>query len=375
MTVPPKEQKVAECLNRLHAINLGEIASNCDITAFIIDYFVQDEDEDDHDSVLDESDEEYEVNKVKMKIGDLKRQIQHEDFASNAGSPDVKLQKGFSCTCKYFNGKQCSSSFKEEELVSLRATTERSYYNCKVQECRQVLAENGITKLMAPGNTAPHASHDFEVHYSFDFAQQLHYPHDPMQPGPIFFKTPRKCAVFGVVTEGLPQMVIFLLDEATVVSKGANCVISLLDYFFDNYGASPSGVLIPQLCGDEVGNVFVPMYGWDTYLSPFFKRLPSINLLHHIECRVDGSVICKTLAQSEPVTHELLKCNLDNVPVKKPIALQPEGLSDDRKSSTINPPTPNNLIRSNNTLSHTMLSDLVIVKTTLIKPIHSHFTL
>lgn len=73
------------------------------------------------------------------------------------------------------------------------------------------------------------------------------------------------------------------------------------------------------------------MYGWDTYLSPFFKRLPSIYLLHHIECRVDGSVICKTLAQSEPVTHELLKCNLDNVPVKKPIALQPEGLSDDRK--------------------------------------------
>jgi len=57
-----------------------------------------------------------------------------------------------------------------------------------------------------------------------------------MQPGPIFFKTPRKCAVFGVVTEGLPQMVVFLLDEATVVGKGANCVISLLDYFFDNYG-------------------------------------------------------------------------------------------------------------------------------------------
>jgi len=33
------------------------------------------------------------------------------------------------------------------------------------------------------------------VHYSFDFAQQVHYPHNPLQPGPIYIKTPRKCAV------------------------------------------------------------------------------------------------------------------------------------------------------------------------------------
>jgi hypothetical protein len=54
-----------------------------------------------------------------------------------------------------------------------------------------------------------------------------------MQPGPIFFKTPRKCGVFGIMTEGIPKMVIFLLDEATVVGKG---VLSLIDFFFDNYG-------------------------------------------------------------------------------------------------------------------------------------------
>lgn len=168
-------------------------------------------------------------------------------------------------------------------------------------------------------------------------------------------------------------MVIFLLDEATVIGKGANCVISFLDYFFDNYGvkethvhlhadncagqnknnvlgqyllwrivtgkhqrinlsfmvagntkfapdslfglfkrkyrnskvdcladienvvrqAFPSGVLIPQLCGDEMGNVIVPMYGWDSYLSPYFRKRPSIKPLHHIECRMDGTVMCK----------------------------------------------------------------------------------
>lgn len=47
-----KEQKIAECLNRLCAINLGG-TSNDDIKGFITDYFG-------HDSDLDEPDEEHE---------------------------------------------------------------------------------------------------------------------------------------------------------------------------------------------------------------------------------------------------------------------------------------------------------------------------
>ncbi|CAL8313953.1 unnamed protein product [Arctogadus glacialis] len=38
-------------------------------------------------------------------------------------------------------------------------------------------------------------------------------------------------------------------------------------------------------------------------------------------------------------------------------------------------PALNNTIRSNNTLSHIILSDPTIVKSTLIKPTHHHFTL
>ena len=66
------------------------------------------------------------------------------------------------------------------------------------------------------------------AYYSFDFAQQVHFPSNPMQPGPIYFKTPRKCGVFGVMTEALPQMVLFLMDEAVETGKDANTVISLL---------------------------------------------------------------------------------------------------------------------------------------------------
>ena len=64
--------------------------------------------------------------------------------------------------------------------------------------------------------TTSHAgpcSHNIKMHYSFDYAQQVHYPADPLQPGDMYFLTPRKCALFGICCEGVPQQVNFLIDE------------------------------------------------------------------------------------------------------------------------------------------------------------------
>ena len=36
---------------------------------------------------------------------------------------------------------------------------------------------------------------------------QVHYPSDPQQPGPIYFLTPRKCAIFGICCDGIPRQV------------------------------------------------------------------------------------------------------------------------------------------------------------------------
>lgn len=41
---------------------------------------------------------------------------------------------------------------------------------------------------------------NFQV-LSFDFAHQIHYPSNPQQVGPEFFKTARKCGIFGVHDE------------------------------------------------------------------------------------------------------------------------------------------------------------------------------
>ena len=83
---------------------------------------------------------------------------------------------------------------------------------------------------------------DMVAHYSFDMAQQVHYPSDPFQPGPMYFLTPRKCAIFGVCCEALPRQVNYLIDDASDTGKGANTIVSLLHHFFQEYGLGETDV-------------------------------------------------------------------------------------------------------------------------------------
>ena len=71
--------------------------------------------------------------------------------------------------------------------------------------------------------------------YSYFKFKQIHYPSNPLQPGPIYFLTPRKCGIFGVCCAAIPQQVNFLIDEAFDKGKGANAVISMVHYYLENH--------------------------------------------------------------------------------------------------------------------------------------------
>ena len=58
----------------------------------------------------------------------------------------------------------------------------------------------------------------------------------------MYFLTPRKCGIFGVCCEGLPQQVNYLVDEGMAVSKGSVSVINFLDHFFGQYGVGETHV-------------------------------------------------------------------------------------------------------------------------------------
>lgn len=149
---------------------------------------------------------------------------------------------------------------KERHL--LLAEGEREFYQNCCKTTKDALTEHlksvDFTEKRAP------CSLDGTVHYSYDYAQQLHYPSDPYQPGPIYFKTPRKCGLFGVCCEAIPRQVNFLIDETVLTGKGANSTISYVHHFFERHGL---GETLAQVHADNCGaqnknNAFMWYYLW-----------------------------------------------------------------------------------------------------------------
>lgn len=96
------------------------------------------------------------------------------------------------------NQSECIAT-QQEHPNSVKA--ERDFYRFVCNKSKEALATHGTeTLLNRDSPTAPTLAGP--VHYSFDYAQQVHIPSNPMQPGPIYLKTPRKCGIFGVMCEG-----------------------------------------------------------------------------------------------------------------------------------------------------------------------------
>lgn len=124
--------------------------------------------------------------------------------------------------------------------------TEREFYRNTCSESKNNLERLADTIEF----DEPHdpCSIDTVIHYSFDFAQQIHIPSSPMQPGPIYFKTPHKCGIFGLMCEAVPQQVNYLTDEASDFGKGANGTIIISDFQKRNLAkfTSKSTALFPS---------------------------------------------------------------------------------------------------------------------------------
>ena len=99
------------------------------------------------------------------------------------------------------------------------------------------------------------------MHYSFDYAQQIHIPHDPIQPGPMFFLVPYKVQVFGIANEALKMQHNYLNPESCTIGKGSDSVISFLHHYFDNYGVGEKTVVLhADNCGGQNKNRYLMNY-------------------------------------------------------------------------------------------------------------------
>ena len=170
-------------------------------------------------------------------------------------------------TCQMNNSKIFKSvNIAEDEKKNLleqqnkhitRAMKERDLYKDAVKRCKETLQKTEIDLL----KEQPACSFTGTVHYSYDYAQQVHYPSNPQQPGPIYFKTPRKCGLFGICCEGLPRQINYLIDESVSTGKGANATISYVHDFFSTQGAGETDVHIhADNCGGQNKNNYVIWY-------------------------------------------------------------------------------------------------------------------
>ena len=107
------------------------------------------------------------------------------------------------------------------------------------------------------------------IHYSFYFAQQIHIPSDPMQPGLIYFKTPRKCGIFGVMSEAIPWQVNYLIDETSGVDKGANTTVSYVHPHLQNceLGETQVHLHADNCSGQNKNNYFIWYLAWRTIMQ------------------------------------------------------------------------------------------------------------
>ena len=140
---------------------------------------------------------------------------------------------------------------------------ERSFYRESLEKCKVAVrthfSVNGVFHLPLL-HRAPQSA-NIPVHYSFDYTQQIHYPSNPLQPGPMYFLTCRKCSIFGVCCESIPRQVNFLTDEAADSGKGANAVISRLHFYFEHYGlGEEEAFLHADNCTGQNKNSIVMQY-------------------------------------------------------------------------------------------------------------------
>lgn len=97
------------------------------------------------------------------------------------------------------------------------AKKERAYYAACTKYAEEDYLKLGLKNI--PSRPIKPISRHIMQHYSWDFAQQLHYPYEEQQVGPIYFKTPRKAQLFGICCEGISRQTNYLIFEPFFLKK------------------------------------------------------------------------------------------------------------------------------------------------------------
>ena len=156
-----------------------------------------------------------------------------------------------------------AEAVRAEEQYLLLATGERNFYNC----CRE--SKDGIQEYLKVVDFAVErepSSYDGTVHYSNDYARQLHFKKKSTQInlGQFISKLRENVPFLVFAAKQSHDKVNFLIDESVLSSKGANSTISYVHYVFHRHGL---GETKSQMHADNCGaqnktSAFLWYYLW-----------------------------------------------------------------------------------------------------------------
>ena len=155
-----------------------------------------------------------------------------------------------------------SENLKSAEEHLTTAKEERKAYNDK-KEISKANWED-LPREHHHGQGSSHGNLPISMLYSFDHAQLVHIPSNPLQPGPAYFKTARKCEIFGICCEGSRIQVNYLIDEGESIGKGANSIISYLHHYLDVYGVGEQHLELQadNCVGQNKNNPMIQYLAW-----------------------------------------------------------------------------------------------------------------
>lgn len=160
---------------------------------------------------------------------------------------------------------------------------------------------------------------------SFDFAQNICYPSSPQQVGASYFKSNRKCNIFGI--QNFRRTVILELLNQNFPKFVVDCHQDFLEII---QSSSPNNfnVAVPSIHpSTNIRNV--KWAEWDSYLAQYFKQVPGLTKYHHFKFNEDGTIIAKKFANCEEiVVHKKTLLNENNISPLK--IIRPPGLSAQR---------------------------------------------
>ena len=159
-------------------------------------------------------------------------------------------------------------------------------------------------------------------HISSDFAQQVHIPNLPDQPGPIYFLTPYKIGLFGIHNEAMGIQVNNVIPECTITGKGANSVVSMVHNYLSHYTLGESVLYIHanNCVGQNKNNIVMQYLCWRVLCG--FNKVIKIMFLPvgNTKFAPDagfGMIKAKFRRSQICTVSEMCQCITDSTPVTK----------------------------------------------------------